>query len=511
VETDSAALPGALCQPDAYPHATASIRLVETHISWVLLTGEFAYKLKKPVQLPFVNFSTLARREHFCREEVRLNARLAPEIYLDVVPIGGSMEKPRVGAEPGFEYAVKMRQFDAAATADRLAAAGSFSTTELADLADRIAQFHQSLGTTKASSQVDGILQNLTELAEIADRAPNFATGLEPLLVDARAEVSRRSSVFADRLANDCVRECHGDLHLGNVARIGEHLVPFDCLEFDKALRTIDVIDEVAFLCMDLFALDSRDLAFAFLNRYLEITGDYAGLRLFRLCVAHRALVRLKVAAISADIGDRRSPGAAIDRYQHVAAAALAPAQGRLLITHGLSGSGKTTLARALAPKLAAIHVRSDIERKRLHGLAALDDAGSAPEQGLYRPEVSDATYAALLEAAEAALDGGLTVIVDASFLGHSRRQRFQSLARSRRAPFLVLHCKGAESTLRKRIARRRRSGDDPSDADESVLSHQQATAEPLSSEELADTLVINTESHPDLESMIARISTRNG
>lgn len=496
MSSDQTILSDALRSPDAYPHETSAIELIETHISWVLLTGRYAYKIKKPVQLPFVDFSTLDRREHFCHEELRLNSRLAPEIYLDVVPIGGTQDKPRIASTPPIEFAVRMHQFPFEATADRLIEAGSLAADELLALAVRIADFHQSLEPEATADPASAILENLDELLRLACEPETSV--LEPLADRMRDQVHRLRPALSARIDTGAIRECHGDLHLGNVARFGERLVPFDCLEFDRTLRTVDVIDEVAFLYMDLASHDRRDLAFAFLNRYLESTGDYAGLRLLRLYAAHRALVRAKVALIAAS--------AAADRYLRTAESMLADSQPQLLITVGLSGSGKTTVARKLAQALGSVHVRSDIERKRLSGVDSLTDAGAKPDRGIYRPAVTDATYDALQQAAEAALDGGLTVIVDATFINRDRRKLFSELAATQRATFRILHCTASEETLRERIRQRRHAGTDPSDADESVLANQLKRADPLSNDEELSSLVIDTERAIDYAEITASV-----
>ena len=490
----------------AYPHTTSDIEVIETHISWVLLTGEFAYKIKKPVTQPFLDFSTLEQREHFCREELRLNARLAPELYLDVVPIGGTPEQPRVGNTPAFEYAVRMRQFDVEASADRLiqAEANALGREQLEALADRMAAFHDALEPVSDTRQHTAILKNLAETRDVM--ADSDRPGLQRLLADTAAAVARLANVFAERSAAGRVRDCHGDLHLGNIALIGEQLIPFDCLEFDPRLRTIDLIDEIAFLFMDLASHGRHDLAFAFLNRWLERTGDFAGLALLRLYAAHRALVRVKVSAISARESADPAAVAAGERYLRAAESALAESSGRLLLMMGLSGSGKTTVAREIAGLTGAVHVRSDVERKRLCSLDPLADARAAPGAGIYSRETTAATYDALLAAAQAALAGGLTIIVDATFLAHAQRQRFAELAAACDAPSRILHCTAAESTLRERVRQRAQARGDASDADESVLDRQLATADALSAAEEAAALTIDTGSALDYDAIVSRI-----
>jgi aminoglycoside phosphotransferase family enzyme/predicted kinase len=496
-----------LGSPEAYPHETTKIRAIETHISWVFLTGPYAYKIKKAVTLPFLDFSTLELREYFCHEELRLNRRLAPELYLDVVPIGGNASQPRIGAAPALEYAVKMVQFAPEETAEQLLRTDSLAEAELTELAERIATFHLSLPQATADTAADRVLLNLAELESVVrdDQRLRIDTIAERL----RAETGRQSATLSERTSQGAVRECHGDLHLGNIARINRQLIAFDCLEFDRSLRTIDVVDEVAFLHMDLLAHGHSDFAFAFTNRYLELTGDYTGLRLLRFYAAHRALIRAKVAAISQATEPPVTAQGWTRRYLDTARAQLESARPPLLIMSGLSGSGKTTVARGLVARLGAVQVRSDVERKRLQGMAPTERSAAGVGQGIYRATASAATYRQLAGAAEAALAGGIPVIIDATFISRSRREEFCSLAEKQAAPFLILYCQASEQTLRQRIRARNRQLSDPSDANEAVLAHQLESADPLSEREMANALIVNAESPVNLEQLAAEIAAR--
>lgn len=489
----------ALRSPAAYPHATEKIRTIETHISWVFLTGRLAYKVKKAVELPYVDFSTLDRRERACRDEVSLNRRLAPALYHEVVTIGGDAGRLRIGAAPAVEFAVKMTQFPDTATADRLIRNDALGPAELAALAVKIARFHEALEPSSADSAGERMLANLRELeSELADERP---ARLEATSTWMRATLNRGRAALLQRTDSGRVRECHGDLHLGNIARIDGTLVPFDCLEFSCELRTIDVLDEVAFLFMDLCAHGRTDLAYAFLNPYLEVTGDYGGLPLLRLYAAHRALVRAKVAFAAPDDCD----GTRMQRarlYLDAAAASAQSSEPLCVITVGYSGSGKTTIARRLAPCLHAVHIRSDVERKRLEGLAPEARTGSGIDEGIYRPESTRDTYDRLAEAAEAALTGGIDIIVDASFLDREERDRFRALAGRRGARFVIAHCKAPPGVLRERIAARNRAHSDASEADLAVLAHQLETADSLGADELRFVYSVDTENEIDAKEL---------
>lgn len=489
----------ALRSPAAYPHATAAIRTIETHISWVFLTGPFAYKVKKAVKLPYVDFSTLARRERACRDELSLNRRLAPALYHEVVGIGGDAGRLRIGAAPAVEFAVRMTQFPDTATADHLIRDDALEPAELAALAVKIARFHESLEPSSAGSATERMLANLGELeSELADERP---ARLEATSAWMRETLNRVGADLLQRTASGRVRECHGDLHLGNIARIDGTLIPFDCLEFSRELRTIDVLDEVAFLFMDLCARGRTDLAYAFLNAYLEVTGDYGGLRLLRLYAAHRALVRAKVALAAPD--DCEGTGAQrAGLYLEAAAAGAESSQPLCVITAGYSGSGKTTIARRLAPCLPAVHVRSDVERKRLEGLAPDARTDSGIDEGIYRPETTRDTYDRLADAAEAALAGGIDIIVDASFLDRAERERFRALAGRLGARFVIAHCKAPADVLRERIAARHRAHSDASEADLAVLAHQLETAGAFGADELRFLYPVDTEQKIDAKNL---------
>jgi len=292
----------ALLDPACYPHPVAGVRVLETHISWVLLTGEYAYKIKKPVGLGFLDFSSLELRRHYCEEELRLNRRLAPELYLDVVEIRGTPGAPRIGGEgPLLEYAVRMREFPQAALASRALASGAFGAAEVDALAALVARFHEGALRAPESERFGSpdvvladALQNFEQLLPLVKSAPDDRA-LRELRLWTKREFAARGEALAARRKQGFVRECHGDLHLRNIVLLDGRPVPFDCIEFNAELRWIDVMSEVAFLAMDLEDRGRRDLAWRFLGRYLEATGDYAGLAVLPFYLVYRALVRAKV------------------------------------------------------------------------------------------------------------------------------------------------------------------------------------------------------------------------
>jgi aminoglycoside phosphotransferase family enzyme/gluconate kinase len=485
-------LPAALRDARCYGRGVTRVRLVETHVSWVFLTGRYAYKVKKPVKLPFVDFSTLALRRRFCREELRVNRRLASALYLAVVPIGGSPSAPRVGRTPAFEYAVKMREFPAAARLDRLLAAGRLPRAALAEFGARLARFHGGLPPLRRSATGEvgaTALNNIDELATYLDRDSRERLATLRSWTEKRARSLQ--PVFAQRAAAGAHRECHGDLHLQNLLWRDGAIMAFDALEFDRKLRDIDVISETAFLAMDLRAHGRADLSYQFVNRYLEVSGDYDGVEVLPFYLVHRALVRAKVAAI------KRAQGATDERdhEQYLATASELAARTRplLLITHGLSGSGKTFVTDELVSRLPALRVRSDLERKRLHGLEAAARTGSGLGAGLYAGAATRNTYDALARVADRLLRNGQNAIVDATFLRRSERLDFRQIAAANAARFAILDCTASETELRRRVASRARAGRDASEADRDVLEYQLRTQDPLERAERRVTVAVDT------------------
>lgn len=499
----------------AYPHPVTGPELVETHISWVLLTGSYAYKLKKPVNLGFLDFSTLELRHRACLEELRLNRRFAPELYLEVVPVSGPADAPVIGgAGPAIEYAVKMREFPQAAQLDRLLAAGQLSPADIDALAASIAEFHKAAPRSSADgpySSPEAVRKAAHDnLARLLPRTETRThERLESLAKWTRARGESLSDLMTARRRAGFVRELHGDLHLGNLARVGSRMVPFDCIEFSAELRWIDVISDLAFLTMDLHFRDRSDLAYRVLNRYLESTGDYAGVRLLRYFEVYRALVRAKVALIRGDgsAGEIHAAQARnLDRYVRLAEQRCQSEGPAMILMHGMSGSGKTWLSEQLMSTVPAVRVRSDIERKRLHGVEAAAGSGSPLMGGLYAPAESARTYDLLAEAATSILKGGENVIVDAAFLRRADRLRFRDLARTLDVPYAIASCHAPVSELDRRVADRARAAADASEADRAVLERQLATAEPLTEDELPAALLVETGDPAQVNAIIASL-----
>jgi uncharacterized protein len=498
----------ALRQPAAYPHPVGEIEVVETHISIVLLTGDYAYKLKKPVDLGFLDFTDLAARRRYCEEEVRLNRRTAPDLYLGVVPIRGTVDAPRIEG-PGeiLEHAVKMRQFPRGATlAERLGTPEEAPAESITALAAKVAGMHA--GAPPAALDPDDYLDaietqmsgNFHALSRYPDSGVRSAAAACAMW--SRCELRLRKGTLLARLRAGRVREGHGDLHLGNVAVIGAELYPFDCVEFSLALRTADVISDACFLEMDLAAHGRDRLANRYLNAYLEGTGDYAGMAVRRLFLVYRALVRAKVAALA------KSGTGAVRRYVQAATRfTRAPRCPVLILMHGLSGSGKSTVAVQLCEALGLVRIRSDVERKRLAGMPATERPAAGSD--LYSRARSDATYAHLAALAGEVLSAGEHVVVDATFLAAAERARFAAVAARQRARCLIVHASADPATLTARIERRMAAGTDPSDADLAVLAAQRASADALTGAERRDTVVVDTAITGALEEAVGVVRAR--
>ena len=502
----------ALLEPSAFPHAVNEIRLKETHISWIVLTGPFVYKIKKPVKLDFIDTSTLERRRLLCNEELRLNRQLAADLYVDVVPIVAVPDGLRVGGSgTPIEYAVRMKQFAAGEELEQVLARDAVSRAEIEQLAVLLESFHAhapALPEGEAATEriFDTILTNLRELETLAQSLggiPELGTLADWL----RERTQRDRERFLARERNGHIRECHGDLHAGNIVRWQGRLLPFDRLEFDPKLRWIDVIDDLAFLAMDLTSRSRPDLACVLVSRYCEGSGDYDGLRLLPFYAVHRALVRAKVDALSArNIPDRRAEF--LERLHvrlRTAQRWIAPPQPSLILMHGVSGSGKSWLSERLIPALPAVRIRSDIERKRLAGIAA-DEKAADP---VYSSDFTQLTYARLSECAAACLDAGFTTIVDATFLDPAQRAIFQTLARNMSVPLTIVACASERQELERRIIERAKYGDRVSDADLEVLAAQLHNLQPFSANELPTVVRVDTRGPNAVADTVAAIRSR--
>lgn len=465
------------------------VTLVETHISWVLLDGEQAWKLKKPVRMGFLDFSTPQARAHCCREELRLNQRLAASVYLRVAPVSGTPEDPVIeGAGEPIDHLVVMRQFPPGSLLSEQLAAGQLRSELIDLLVRRLARFHEDAPVAPPGSafgQPETIIATagltLDRLEAVSGEAA--CSELRAWLHD---QAMPLTPAWRARVAAGRVREGHGDLHLANTVALEDEVTAFDCIEFDPTLRWIDVMDDLAFLLMDLLAHGRPDLAWRGLDGWLEVTGDVGGLRVLRHALVRRAMVRALVQRLQTHV-DAAQPD-----YLATACGLMIASRPALLLTHGLSGSGKSTLALRLVEAAGAVRLRSDVERKRLHGLAAGESsAGRAAD--MYGPQATARTFERLRSLAHDSLCAGWPTIVDAASLRRDERERFQRLANDLGMPFAILDCQAPVEVLRERVAARQARGSDASEADVQVLERQLDWQEPLTAHEQGLALRVDT------------------
>lgn len=488
-------LVAALLQSSAYPEPSARVELVQTHISWVFLTERYVYKVKRPVDFGFADFTTLERRRHFCEEEVRLNRRLAPDLYLGVVPIARE-PADRIAVEgrgETVEYAVKMLRLPADRMLDALLRRGQADAAMLERIADKVAAFHAAAETGGAIDRIGGSLETIRTNTEenFQQTEPFIGRTLTPdqhaaIAAYTRFFRTRNARLFAERVRQGRIRDCHGDLHAGNIC-VQNGLYIYDCIEFTERFRYGDVASEVAFLAMDLDARGRPGLGRAFVRRYLAQSGD-AGLEaLLPFYQCYRAYVRGKVGGFR--LADASLPAAEREQIAREAQSyfrlALSYTRGpdrplRLIITLGLMGSGKSTQAERLAERLDAALIRSDVVRKELAGLEPTARRYEPWGQGLYSDAASDSTYAALLERAREHLEAGRSTIIDASYRKAAWREAPRRLAQELGAQFWVLEATCPRDLLLQRLQRRAARGGSVSDGRPEILEAQERDFDPV-------------------------------
>jgi uncharacterized protein len=518
-------LVNALYNPNAYPHAVEKVQVQETYISWIILTGLYAYKIKKPVNFVYLDFSSLKLRQHFCEEELRLNKRFAPHLYLEVVAITENAGKVEVNGNGAIvEYAVKMRQFDPSHTLDKLADKGLLDDKWVGEIGRTLASFHKQLEsetkpTVKTKPQPgtpaavwNPIEQNFQQIAPLLDNQKD-SKKLARLKHWSELQFKQLSPVIEQRSQNGFVRECHGDLHLGNMVltHSGDSSIKkvmfFDCIEFNPSFRQIDIACELAFTVMDLDARSMSGSANIMLNTYLEYTGDYSGLKLLNFYKVYFAVVRAKVALLQiandaeSDITAHRNYSTFL-KYIDLALSYTIAQSPFVAITYGLSGSGKSTVAQAIAAASGAIRLRSDVERKRLFGLAPTQ----ASDGDIYTPDASEKTFAQLHRLVNEVTVAGFACIIDATFLHVDLREQFHQQAKQLELPFYILDCHAPQSVLIQRVNQREKSADDASEATLTVMLNQQKHRQALTADELRYQISIDTTVELPLPAIVTRL-----
>lgn len=490
-----------------FPHSVEQTKLLETHISWVILTGQWAYKIKKPIRLDFLDYSTLDLREKYCDRELQINCVWAAEIYQDVVPIyehsgclrvGTSDDQQRDGEEL-VDYAVRMHQFPQTALLAEQLKTGAITPEVVEPLGEEIARLHLRIDSIPFHAALvrDGAIEPAIEncdylLNELSQNDSDYgrATEIKRWTLEM---IERLEPLMQRRARGGSVKACHGDLHLGNILYLNGRFVPFDGVEFNEAFSQVEGLDEIAFLVMELSEHGYRRHARRLINRYVETTGDYESLSLLRYFLVYRAMIRAKVDLIrqtqcfrresSADPSGRPRLSSDGRRYLDYAETLLQKSSPELWITYGLSGSGKSTASTKVIETRGCLRVRSDVQRKLIACRDPYEKTAVNELSELYSAEMNTLTYQRLWTIADQILQSGFGVIVDATFLRQELRKPFQELASQHGVAFRILVCEASKEELKTRLENR---GIDPSDADSSVLESQFQSAQPPKDAETA-------------------------
>ncbi|MFB6354945.1 MAG: AAA family ATPase [bacterium] len=496
-----------LPSPSVFNHEVENIQTKETHISWIILTGPYAYKIKKPVDLDFLDFSTLEKRKYYCEEELRLNRRTAPDLYLGVLPITGSYDEPVLnGSGKPIEWCVKMKQFPDSQYLPRQLEDGNVSRRQIKQLARYVARFHEQLEpadpdtshgnpTTirQATTQNFDQILPLLEENRIQDRVNKLRGWSDSHFEDEYGWFERRKR-------QGYIRECHGDMHLRNMFVDDGQIKLFDCIEFNEDLRWIDVINDVACLLVDLDIHNYSELAHRFLNTYLNWSADYEGVAVLRFYRVYRAMVRAKVALM--DHSGEDIPRKFL-QYLESAENTISKRQPFLAITRGPSASGKSTGVEKLMGVLDFIRLQTDVIRKQIHGLEPDEESNSGLNQDMYTEEANRQTYETMAENARLLLQAGYPVIADGAFLDHNKRHDFYELSKTLNVPFRILNFTAPEKTLKQRVENRDHS-ENPSEAGIEVLEYQLSHRDPLTEQEEHQALTIDTTEEIDNERILS-------
>jgi len=500
--------------PGFYTHEVSeSIQVVQTHLSFVILTGKYAYKIKKDVNFGFADFSSLDKRKFFCDEELLLNQRLAPELYLRVAPIYqlGDLFTFSGDEQEVVEYAIQMKQFAQSNLFSRLVQRGELTEGHVISIARDLSRFHQC---AEASEHISGFgsVEAMRTVADIHYEQACRYVGLvqdqdsfDQIRAFTDSFFSENSDLFSMRIASKKIRECHGDLHLNNICIFNGKTQIFDCLEFNEAFRNSDTFYDAAFLFMDLCFHQKHGIANLFLNSYLEFTGDYESAALLPLFACIRAYIRATVTAFLLD-----DPVASTsEEYSRIKSTATAyyrlalecsqPRQGRLFLMSGLSGTGKSTIAKDLAQRLEGIHLRSDAIRKHL---AEVDLMSRDPT--LYTLEMTNKTYDQLNSLGFFLVRRGFNVILDAKYDRANLRSSVLEEAERLGVPWSIVHCSAPLEVLRQRLIDRLASQDDISGATPEMLRSQEANFEDFTISEEKRTIHVDTTHTIELKTIIS-------
>ena len=488
-----------------YDYPVNDVTVLETHISYVILTGTYAYKIKKPLNLEFLDFSSLEKRLFHCQEEIRLNKRIASNLYLGIVNIVGSVDSPSLtdtDNEQIIEHAIKMHEFPQHAIFTNLLKNNQLTQPIMSQTATVLANLHAVAARGLANNpygtfeQVhEPVVQNFDQINTLLKNKPETGD-IQQLARWADLEHQRLQAVFQQRKENGFIRECHGDIHLGNIVLIDEKPVIFDCLEFNESLRWTDTMADLGFLAMDLEDKKHTALSNQLVAEYMINTGDYHGLAVLNYYKAYRAMVRAKIAMFRyTQEKSERAKDSCWQQFQdniHLAMHYRQTKTPTLLITYGLTASGKSTLASAICHQHAAIQISSDVERKRLAGIDLTAQHHSALFEGIYAPDMTDRVYQHMLNLANIVINAGYPVIIDATFTQKKHRTLFANLANTLHVPFQILHVHTNEHQVAQWLIQRQKKLDTISEARLDILQALKAQQESLTEEEQSHTTVID-------------------
>ncbi len=488
--------------PNSYTHTVQTpIKLIQTHISAIFLTGDYAYKIKKPVNFGFLDYSTLGKRQHFLNQELTMNKAIAPDIYLEVLPITIHNYQVKIGGKGEIiDYVLKMNQFPQDSLFINLFLAGKLEKYHLEELGKIVAKFHKNTTTNdyiRSFGDIEVIKKSIDENYEITDKYIGIIQTQQKYQETKNftdSYLKLKQNYFRQRQKDNKIRECHGDLHLKNICLWNNKIQLFDRIEFNEEFRYVDVMCDVAFTFMDLDVRNRQDLSNIFLNTYLEHTGDWQGLQVLPVYLSRQAYVRAKVNSMILDdpnISEENHQKAQQEakNYYHLAWKYTQQNQGKIIMMSGLSGAGKTTVAKYLAEKINGILIRSDAVRKHL-GNVSLDQTGNSE---LYSQEMNQKTYETLIKLGEIVAKEGFNVILDAKFDRYQWRKPVIEIAKKDNIFLTILSCYAPVETLSDRLSKRK---GDISDATSDLLQEQQNNAQDFNEEEMSYVKKIDTTSN---------------
>ncbi|MBG0745048.1 MAG: AAA family ATPase [Planktothrix agardhii KL2] len=494
-----------MLEPDFYPHPVQEpIELLQTHISFILLTGEYAYKIKKIVDFGFLDYSTLEKRRYFCEQELQMNQQQAPELYLEVLPIIEIGDRFQFGENQNYaiEYSLKMRQFPQENLFINLFNQDKLTKQEMETLGNVVAKFHLNCPSNEH-------ILKFGEIAQIRHAIDGNYLKTEKYIGCCQTQeqyeqtkqytdsfFETHEAIFKSRIKNRFIRECHGDLHLKNICIYQDKILLFDRIEFNQEFRFVDVIYDVAFVVMDLEGRGRNDLGNKFLNTYIENTGDWEGLQLLPFYLTRQAYVRAKINSLILDdsaITEKQKEIAKQEasQYYKLAWQYTRKSSGGIVMMSGLSGSGKSTTARQLSKQLNAIHIRSDAVRKHLANVPLHEPGG----EEIYTPEMTEKIYKRLLELGLLLAKQGFWVILDAKYEQQERRGEVIETCHTHQLPLQIIECTAPMDILQERLQQRQ---GDISDATIDLLTSQRTTSQPFTDSEKNYLTTIDTTQNID-------------